>query len=77
MGQLSLRAGDDDNALEIFPSRRNPTETWYIILEARGSGGRRALNLSPRQLKEVIQVAHINVGSVAPLGALVGTEVLR
>src|SRR6185312_4651133 len=35
---------------------------------ARGFGGRHALNLSPRQLKEVIQVAHTNVGSVAPLG---------
>jgi hypothetical protein len=48
-----------------------------ILLEARGSGGRHALNMSPRQLKEVIQVAHTNVGSVAPLGALVGTEALR
>lgn len=42
---------------------------------ARGFGGRHALSISPRQLKEVIQVAHTNVGSVAPLGALVGIEV--
>jgi hypothetical protein len=33
--------------------------------------------MSSRQLKEVIQVAHTNVGSVAPRGALVGGEVLR
>jgi hypothetical protein len=45
--------------------------------EARGFGGRHAPTMSPRQLKEVIQVAHINVGSVASLGALVGGEVLR
>jgi hypothetical protein len=47
------------------------------VSEARGFGGRHALTGSPRQLKEVIQVAHKNVGSVAPLGALVGGEVLR
>jgi hypothetical protein len=46
-------------------------------IEARGFGGRHALTLSPRQLKEVIQVAHLNVGSVAPLGALAGGEVHR
>jgi len=44
---------------------------------ARGFGGRHALTVSPRQLKEVIQVAHKNVGSVAPLGALVSGEVHR
>jgi hypothetical protein len=44
---------------------------------ARGFGGRHAPAISPRQLKEVIQVAHTNVGSVAPLGALVGGEVHR
>jgi hypothetical protein len=46
-------------------------------LGARGFGGRHALTMSPRQLKEVIQVAHTNVGSVASLGALVGGEVHR
>jgi hypothetical protein len=45
--------------------------------EARGFGGRHALTMSPRQLKEVIQVAHSNVGSVAPLGVLVCDEVHR
>jgi hypothetical protein len=45
--------------------------------EARGFGGRRVPTISPRQLKEVIQVAHTNVGSVASLGALVGGEVHR
>jgi len=45
--------------------------------EARGFGGRHASMTSPRQLKEVIQVAHTNVGSVAPLGVLVGGEVHR
>ena len=44
---------------------------------ARGFGGRHASTMSPRQLKEVIQVAHTNVGSVASLGALVGGEVHR
>ena len=44
---------------------------------ARGFGGRRASTMSPRQLKEVIQVTHTNVGSVASLGALVGGEVHR
>ena len=33
--------------------------------------------LSPRQLKEVIQVAYLNVGLVASLGAPVGDEVHR
>jgi hypothetical protein len=45
--------------------------------EARGFGGRRASSISPLQLKEVIQVAHTNVGSVASLGARVGGKVLR
>jgi hypothetical protein len=44
---------------------------------ARGFGGRHAPSICPRQLKEVIQVAHTNVGSVAPRGVLVGGEVLR
>jgi hypothetical protein len=44
---------------------------------ARGFGGRHAPMMSPRQLKEVIQVAHTNVGSVASRGALVGGGVLR
>ena len=52
-----------------------------VILEtqfgARGFGGRHASTMSPRQLKEVIQVTHTNVGSVASLGALVGGEVHR
>jgi len=42
---------------------------------ARGFGGRHAPTMSPQQLKEVIQVAHTNVGSVASLGALVDGEV--
>jgi hypothetical protein len=42
---------------------------------ARGFGGWHAPTISPRQLKEVIQVTHIEVGSVASLGALVGGEV--
>jgi hypothetical protein len=59
------------------PSHRNPRDMRCIIFTARGFGGRYALNMSPRQLKEVIQVAHTIVGSVAPLGALVGTEASR
>jgi len=45
------------------------------LFGARGFGGRHAPMMSPRQLKEVIQVVHTNVGSVAPRGALVGGEV--
>jgi hypothetical protein len=43
---------------------------------AASVGGTRRLR-SPQQLKEVIQVAHTNVGSVASLGALVSGEVHR
>jgi hypothetical protein len=42
---------------------------------ARGFGGRHAPMMSPRQLKEAIQVAHVIVGSVASEGRLVGGEV--
>ncbi len=61
----------------VYRGRRNSTDMRYIVFAVRGFGGRHALNMSPRQLKEVIQVAHTNVGSVAPLGALVGTEAFR
>jgi putative restriction endonuclease len=46
-----------------------------LLDAARGFGGQHAPTSRPRQLKEVIQVTHTNVGSVAPLGALVGGEV--
>ena len=63
------------------PAKIFPRAAIWVILGisvwARGFGGRHALTMSPRQLKEVIQVAHINVGSVASLGALVGGEVHR
>jgi hypothetical protein len=62
--------------LEIF-TRGAITGILRISVWARGFGGRHALSISPRQLKEVIQVAHINVGSVAPLGALASGEVHR
>jgi hypothetical protein len=39
--------------------------------------GRPASMMSPGQLKEVIQMVHTNVGSIATLGVLVGCEVLR
>ncbi len=42
---------------------------------ARGFGGRHVPTRSPRQLKEVIPVAHSNVGSVATLGAMADGEV--
>ena len=57
--------------------------TWWKVSEsatiseiypARGFGGRHAPTRSPRQRKEVIPVAHINVGSVASLGAMAGGE---
>jgi hypothetical protein len=73
-------AGDrlllDQPRLEIFTRAAIPG-ILDISVSARGFGGRRALTISPRQLKEVIQVAHINVGSAASLGALVGGEVHR
>ena len=47
-----------------------------IPVQARGFGGRHASAISPRQLKEVIPVANLNVGSIATLGVLVG-EVRR
>jgi hypothetical protein len=49
----------------------------WISFEARGFGGWRAPTISPRQLKEVIQVTHIEVGSVASLGALASGEFHR
>jgi hypothetical protein len=62
--------------LEIFTLAAIEIILSYQFV-ARGFGGRHARMTSPRQLKEVIQVAHINVGSVAPRGALVGGEALR
>jgi hypothetical protein len=62
--------------LEIF-TRAAIEVILRHVFEARGFGGRRVPKSSPRQLKEVIQVEHINVGSVASLGALVGGEVRR
>jgi hypothetical protein len=47
------------------------------LIGARGFGGRHAPTKSPRQLKEVIQVTHIEVGSVASWGALVSGEFHR
>ncbi len=52
-------------------------EILVCRFEARGFGGRHAPMRRPRQLKEVIQKAHINVGSIATLGALVGGEARR
>jgi hypothetical protein len=46
-------------------------------MRVRGFGGRHAPMMSPRQPKEVIQVAHLSVGSIASLGALVGGGVSR
>lgn len=50
-----------------------------VILMSKFRGARlrwaARVEMSPRQQKEVIQVAHSNVGSVASLGALAGGEV--
>jgi hypothetical protein len=59
----------------LLASQSKSSLGYYFA--ARGFGGRHAPMMSPRQLKEVIQVAHTNVGSVASLGALVGGEVRR
>jgi hypothetical protein len=62
--------------LEIF-TRAAIEVILSVDFGARGFGGRHAPTMSPRQLKEVIQVAHTIVGSVASLGALVGGGILR
>ena len=64
--------------IEALKSPRLPQswKSWYKDLK-RGFGGRHAQLGSPRQLKEVIQMVHTNVGSIATLGVLVGCEVLR
>lgn len=46
-----------------------------ISIRTHGFSGRHALTISPRQLKEVIQVAHLKIGSVASLDVLAGNEV--
>jgi len=61
--------------LDVFT--RAAIEVILGELGARCFGGRYAPAMSPRQMKEVIQVAHTNVGSVASLGALVEGEVHR
>jgi hypothetical protein len=66
-------------AVSTLKSLRAPQSRSFLehLFVARGFGGRHAPMMSPQQLKEVIQVAHTNVGSVAPRGALVGGEVHR
>jgi hypothetical protein len=72
-----MRGFSAASQLEIFTPAATPGILALLEIGARGFGGRHAPTMSPRQLKEVIQVAHTNVGSVAPLGALVGHEVRR
>ena len=62
--------------LEVFTRAAIESILGNQIGRAASVGGTRR-RMSPRQLKEVIQVAHTNVGSVASLGALVGSEVRR
>jgi hypothetical protein len=72
----SFRSCTRATSLEVFTC----AAIEFILVhknEARGFGGRHAPTISPQQLKEVIQMAHTNVGSVASLGALVGGEVHR
>jgi hypothetical protein len=61
-----------DSPLEIFTLVAS-----LVILDvsivARGFGGRHALDLAHGNCKEVIQMSKLNVGSVASLGALVGS----
>jgi len=71
---MIVRTNSEAARLEVFTRAAIEVECRF---EARGFGGRHAPTMSPRQLKEVIQVAHTNVGSVASLGALVGGEVHR
>jgi hypothetical protein len=63
--------------LHTLKSSLAPQWSSFLGNGARGFGGRHAPTMSPRQLKEVIQVTHINVGSIASLGALVGGEAHR
>jgi len=69
--------GSDGVTLEVF----TPVTIWRIlgsrVLGRAASVGGTRWHLSPRQLKEVIQVSNRNVGSVASLGALVGSEAHR
>jgi len=78
-GELSFNPPSAPSQLpHTLKSLQAPQSRSFLdLFEARGFGGRHARRFSPRQLKEVIQVAHTNVGSVAPRGALVGVEVLR
>ena len=90
-GRVKRREARDVNGIAMTGERgggRSPPETRRASLLApqsrpflghedtvRGFGGRHAPRSSPRQLKEVIPVEHINVGSVASLGAMAGGEV--
>jgi hypothetical protein len=69
------RDADIENPAHFCP--RQTGSFLGDLFGARGFGGWRALIVSPLQLKEVIQVAHTNVGSIAPQGALVGSGVHR
>jgi hypothetical protein len=73
------RSSSKDGEIGTLKSCLVPQSRSSLAYEfgARGFGGRHASSISPLQLKEVIHVAHTNVGSVASLGALVGSKVLR
>jgi acetyl esterase/lipase len=76
---LSAHGQRPANSTGTLKSLLEPQSRSFLrlsILSARLRWAARA-ELSPRQLKEVIQVAHTNVGSVASLDALVGGEVYR
>jgi hypothetical protein len=64
--------------LESFTCPRRQRYSWSDEFCGRAAsvGGTRRRS-SPQQLKEVILMTHINVGSVASLGALVGGGVHR
>src|ERR1700733_11841652 len=61
----------------LAPIRCRNGRNLGIRTGARGLGGRLAPTKSPRQLKEVIQMVHTNVGPTATLGVLIGCEVNR
>jgi hypothetical protein len=70
------RSPEPSSHLEIFTGAAIEGILTDILLGARFRWAARA-DKSPRQLKEVIQVTHIEVGSVASLGALIGREFHR
>jgi hypothetical protein len=66
-----------NQGLKLVQNTQQSTQSWYKGFQVRAASVGGTRRTSPRQQKEVIQVAHTNVGSIASLGVLVGNEVFR